>query len=322
MENFHEPLADFSFCISAVAHGENIISLEVLGCLASVYNAVKSKKKSKNQKESFHYNALQYDVLYKHTQHDIRMMTSKQSPEPQTSSTIKPSEIENFTKDAHLWWDETGPFKPLHEINPTRLDFIVREIKGHFQLTGNAEPLKKLRILDIGCGGGLICEPLARLGGAVTGIDAGAENIAVAQGHSQAQGLKITYEVNSPESYESKPFDVVIALEVIEHVDQVETFLSSCLGHLKPGGLLIMSTLNRTPKSFALGIVAAEYILRWVPKGTHTWSQFVKPSELSKSLRGLGCAPVSLQGLVYRPFSRTWSLSSDVDVNYMMSFTH
>lgn len=282
---------------------------------------MKSKKENKDQKQSFHYNALQYDVLYKHSQYDTRMMTTKQSLETQSSSTIKPGEVEQFTKDAHLWWDENGPFKPLHEINPTRLDFIVGEIKRHFERMGNQAPLQKLRILDVGCGGGLICEPLARLGATLTGIDAGAENIHVAQGHSQAQGLNITYVVNSPEGYQDKPFDVVIALEIVEHVDHVETFLQSCLDHLKPGGLLIMSTLNRTPKSFALGIVAAEYILRWVPKGTHTWGQFVKPSELTKALRRLECTPLSLKGLTYSPLTRSWRLSADVDVNYMMSFT-
>ena len=248
-------------------------------------------------------------------------------------------EIEKFSRDAPRWWDEAGPFAPLHRMNPVRLGYIKRRICAHY--TRDPESLHSfddLNILDIGCGGGLVCEPLTRLGACVTGIDADPVAIDVAKEHAQISGLEIEYKNTMAESLlppptppqaggkeEARPleggeaYDIILALEIVEHVTNLEDFVSTCAKLLKPGGLLIFSTLNRTPKSFALGIVAAEYILRRVPRGTHHWKQFVKPSELAAAARQSGLTPQDITGLIFNPLANDFMLSdTDMDVNYFM----
>ncbi|MCB1531435.1 MAG: bifunctional 2-polyprenyl-6-hydroxyphenol methylase/3-demethylubiquinol 3-O-methyltransferase UbiG [Alphaproteobacteria bacterium] len=238
------------------------------------------------------------------------------------SSSVNQQEIGHFAKDAPNWWDENGPFKPLHRLNPARIGYIKEKICTHFERDAQSfTPFKKLSILDVGCGGGLVCEPMARLGADVTGADADAVAIEVAKAHAQESGLDITYE-NKPAEELNKKFDVVLALEIIEHVDHPEDFVQSCAKLVKPGGLVIFSTLNRTPKSFALGIVAAEYILRWVPQGTHSWKKFIKPSELSRMARAADLSPADIKGLMFNPITGDFQMSdSDIDVNYFLSAT-
>jgi len=235
-------------------------------------------------------------------------------------SSIDAQEIENFSKDAADWWDENGPFKPLHRLNPVRLSYIKTQICAHFERdTHNLNPFEKLSILDVGCGGGLVCEPLARLGGKVTGADADSVAIETAKDHAKASGLKIDYQ-NKPAEEIKKQFDVVLALEIIEHVADPSAFVESISKLVKPGGLVIFSTLNRNPKSFLLGIVAAEYILRWVPQGTHSWKKFVRPSELSRMARAAELTPHDVTGLIFNPLQNEFALSkSDLDVNYLLA---
>ncbi|MFN3700446.1 MAG: bifunctional 2-polyprenyl-6-hydroxyphenol methylase/3-demethylubiquinol 3-O-methyltransferase UbiG [Alphaproteobacteria bacterium] len=236
------------------------------------------------------------------------------------SNTVDQKEIQAFSKDAAHWWDVNGPFKPLHKLNPIRMGYIRNEICAHFGLDGSTlKPFGGLSILDIGCGGGLVCEPLARLNAKITGIDADPIAIEVAQAHAQEQNLNITYINGAAESL-NQQFDVVLALEVIEHVVDRHEFVQLCAKLCKPNGLAIFSTLNRTPKSFALGIVAAEYLLRWVPAGTHQWKKFVKPSEIAKSCRISGLAPTRTKGLVYSPLNDEFKLSeNDLAVNYFLT---
>jgi 2-polyprenyl-6-hydroxyphenyl methylase/3-demethylubiquinone-9 3-methyltransferase len=233
---------------------------------------------------------------------------------------VDEAEIQNFSKDSSHWWDENGPFKPLHKLNPTRLQYIKAQIcKAYNRDEQGLKALKDLSILDIGCGGGLVCEPLSRLGAEVSGIDADANAIAVAQEHAAQMGLDIDYKNAAAEDLD-KQYDVVLALEIIEHVADIPSFVASCVKLCKPGGLLIFSTLNRTPKSFALGIVAAEYILRWVPQGTHSWKKFVKPSELARELRKHNVNAKDVTGVAYDPLHDSFSLSkTDVAVNYFLS---
>ena len=229
-------------------------------------------------------------------------------------------EVARFAALAERWWDEEGPFKPLHRLNPTRLTFIRDSLCGHAGRDPmSVKPLSGLRILDVGCGGGLLCEPLCRLGASVTGIDAAFESIAVAAAHARAVRLDIDYRAAAPEdlTVEGAAFDAVINMEVIEHVDDVDAFLAACCALVRPGGVMLLSTLNRTWKSLALGKVAAEYLLGWVPPGTHDWRRFVKPSEMARGLRRHGMALVALRGMTYAPGTDTWSLSDDVTVNYM-----
>lgn len=235
-------------------------------------------------------------------------------------STVNEAEIQNFSKDSDHWWDEQGPFKPLHMLNPVRLSYFKAQICNHFKLDENTpKPYKDLNIIDIGCGGGLVCEPMTRLGGKVTGIDADANAIEVATEHAKAMDLAINYQCRSSEDVTEK-YDVVLALEIIEHVDNADLFVKSVLNLCKPNGLVIFSTLNRTPKSYALGIIAAEHILRWVPQGTHNWKKFVKPSELSRMLRNNEVVPNDICGMTYNPFTKEFKLDkSRVDVNYFMS---
>lgn len=258
-------------------------------------------------------------------------------------STVLRSEIEKFSKDAGHWWDENGPFKPLHQLNPVRMGYIRSQVCGHFGLGDtDLKPFKGLSILDVGCGGGLVCEPLARLGGDVTGIDADPVAIEVAKEHAAQAGLEINYlnmttdDLLSPRKRGSLSptkaprfrggnnegsdlFDVVLALEIIEHVADQEAFVKSVAKLAKPGGIVIFSTLNRTPKSYALGIVAAEYVLNLVPRGTHEWKKFVKPSELAKHCTAAGLAPKDISGLVFSPLAHEFRLSkTDMGVNYLL----
>jgi len=237
-------------------------------------------------------------------------------------STVDEGEIERFSRIAEEWWDPNGKFAPLHRLNPTRLGYIRDRAASHWQrepLSGS--PLHGLSLLDIGCGGGLLCEPMARLGAAVTGVDAAQRNIATARRHAEGQGLAIDYRETTAEALaaEGRQFDIVLALEIVEHVADVDLFLRSCGQLTKPGGLVFLSTLNRTAKAWALAIAGAEYVLRWLPRGTHDWKKFLKPSEVVRGLRSGGVETQEIVGVVYSPLSRAWSLNKrDLDVNYML----
>lgn len=241
-------------------------------------------------------------------------------------STIDTAEVARFSAIADEWWDERGKFAPLHKLNPVRIgylrDQLIRHFSGLAALDGaSATPLNNLSLVDIGCGGGLISEPMARLGAQVTGIDASDININVAQLHAKASGVTVDYRATTAEqlAIEGRQFDVVLALEIVEHVAQVDLFYDAIVNLVKPGGVLIMSTLNRTAKSYALGIIGAEYILRWLPKGTHTWSKFIKPSEMAAALRRRGLTVEDTHGITYSPINGLFSLNAkDLDVNYLM----
>jgi len=237
-------------------------------------------------------------------------------------STASADEIARFTAMADAWWDPAGKFKPLHQINPVRIGYIRDLIcQQHDRDPKGAKPFDGLAILDIGCGGGLLCEPMRRLGAKVTGIDAGEKNIAIASLHAEQSGLDIDYRHQLPEelTMTKGTFDVVLNMEVIEHVADVDAFLKASASLVKPGGLMVLSTMNRTLKAFALAKVGAEYIMRWLPVGTHDWRKFVKPSELARGLRPHGVDITDVTGMVYNPFKDTWSLSDDLDVNYLVS---
>jgi 2-polyprenyl-6-hydroxyphenyl methylase/3-demethylubiquinone-9 3-methyltransferase len=238
--------------------------------------------------------------------------------------TLNQEEVNQFDQIADQWWDEGGPFKPLHQLNPCRLGFIKDHMMSHFELTASStQPLRGLKILDIGCGGGILCEPLARLGATVTGIDASPNAIQAAQQHALQMGLDITYYQTTVESVTDKTFDVVCALEIIEHVDQPEEFIKSCARLLSRQGLFFVSTLNKTLKSYLQGIVVAEYILRWVPKGTHDWQKFISPAQVATWLRESNLSFIDLKGFHYNPFNffsvhqPLWSLSQSLKVNYI-----
>jgi len=240
---------------------------------------------------------------------------------PETA-TLDDAEVKRFAALAAEWWDPKGKFRPLHKLGPARLAFIRQEIVRHFSRTqGGLRPFEGLTVLDIGCGGGLVSEPVARLGGAVTGIDPAPENIEAARRHAEGQGLAIDYRCTLVENLvdEGQTFDCVLCLEVVEHVPDVAAFLATCAKLVRPGGLMILSTINRTLKAYALAIVGAEYILRWLPVGTHQWERFVTPDELARHATAAGLTLSSREGLVYNPLSDAWSLSQDLDVNYMAS---
>lgn len=238
---------------------------------------------------------------------------------PQT--TVDPSEIAKFEAMAAEWWDENGKFKPLHMLNPCRLDYITIQIAGEFDrdlLT--TAPFKGLRILDIGCGGGLLAEPMARLGAEVVGADAAERNIPVAQIHAEQSGLTIDYRHTTAEAMAEagEQFDVVLNMEVVEHVASPIDYLIACRTLLKPGGLHICSTINRNPKSYMMAIIGAEHVMRWLPKGTHEWSKFITPDELFELMRDAGLDPVDRKGFVFNPVSWSWKLSDrDLSVNYV-----
>jgi len=237
------------------------------------------------------------------------------------TSTINKAEIQKFSKLADEWWDVNGKFKPLHMFNPIRIEYIRDKIKQHFKINDNKTNfLKGLNILDIGCGGGLISEPMARLGGTVTGIDASKKNIEVAKIHSNKNNLQINYLNKSPEQLESKKkFDVILNLEIVEHVDNVSLYIKSCHNLLKKDGLMFTATLNRSLMSYFKAIVGAEYILRWLPIGTHDWNKFLKPEELEKLLHNEKFSTVDIKGLEFNPILNKWKRSDNLSVNYIIS---
>jgi 2-polyprenyl-6-hydroxyphenyl methylase/3-demethylubiquinone-9 3-methyltransferase len=239
-----------------------------------------------------------------------------------SAATLDESEIDRFAKLAAEWWDPRGKFAALHRIGPARLTFLRDEMARHFRLAGGGlRPLEGLRVLDIGCGGGLICEPLARLGARVTGLDPAPESIEAARRHAAGQGLDIAYRPGRVEDLaaEGQTFDCVVCLEVVEHVPDAGAFLAACGALVRPGGLMLLSTLNRTVKAYLLAIVGGEYILRWLPVGTHQWERFVTPDELGRHLRSAGFAEPLVRGLVYNPLSDSWSVGGDTDVNYLVA---
>jgi len=236
-------------------------------------------------------------------------------------STVDPAEIAKFEAMAAEWWDPNGKFKPLHMLNPCRLDYITGQIAGEFarDLTSQ-RPFEGLRLLDIGCGGGLLSEPMARLGATVVGADAAGGNLPVARIHAEQSGLEIDYRHTTAEALAEtgEQFDVVLNMEVVEHVADPLSYLTATRELLKPGGLEICSTINRNPKSFAMAIVGAEVIMRWLPRGTHEWSKFITPDELFELLRNSGLKPVDRKGFVFNPITWNWSISErDLSVNYV-----
>ncbi len=242
-----------------------------------------------------------------------------------SSSSINPDEIAKFEAMAAEWWDPHGKFKPLHMLNPTRLDYIVQQISAEFDRdTKKAQPFAGLRILDIGCGGGLLAEPMARLGADVVGADAAERNIPVAQIHAEQSGLEIDYRHTTAEALAEagEQFDVVLNMEVVEHVSDPQAYLTSCHDLLKSGGLMVCSTLNRNPKSYLMAIIGAEHVMRWLPKGTHDWNMFITPDELFAMLEKAGLVPVDRTGFVFNPITWSWGLSSrDLSVNYVTAST-
>ena len=239
-------------------------------------------------------------------------------------NTVDSAEIVRFSALADAWWDPEGDFSPLHRFNPVRLGYIRNRVCEHFDHDKcSLKPLEGLTVLDVGCGGGLVTEPIARMGASASAIDASERNISVAGLHGEQGGLAIDYRVAAAETLatEKKQFDIVLALEIIEHVADVDLFMASCVALTKTGGLLIIATLNRTAKAYALAIVGAEYVLRWMPRGTHQWKKFVKPSELALSLTGNDSEIVDMTGVTYNPLKDDWRLSKDVAVNYMLCAT-
>jgi len=237
------------------------------------------------------------------------------------TSTINKEEIQKFSKLADEWWDVKGKFKPLHMFNPIRIEYITDNIKQHFKISDNKTNfLDGLNILDIGCGGGLISEPMARLGGKITGIDASEKNIKVAKIHSEKNKLKINYLNKSPEQLkEIEKFDIILNLEIVEHVDNVGLYIKSCHNLLKKDGLMFTATLNRSLISYFKAIIGAEYILRWLPIGTHDWNKFIKPEELEKLLQYEKFSTVDIKGLEFNPILNKWKQSDNLSVNYIIT---
>jgi len=235
-------------------------------------------------------------------------------------TTINKEEIQKFSKLADEWWDVNGKFKPLHMFNPIRIEYILEEISKYFKLNRNKELLlKNFEILDIGCGGGLISEPMARLGGNITGIDASEKNIKIASLHSKENNLKITYLNKSPEQLDEKEkFDIILNLEIVEHVDNLDLYLKSCYKLLKKNGLMFTATINRTFASYIKAIIGAEYILRWLPIGTHDWNKFIKPEEMQKKLTDKNFLTNNIKGLEFNPIFNKWKKSENLSVNYII----
>ncbi|MGY9004578.1 MAG: bifunctional 2-polyprenyl-6-hydroxyphenol methylase/3-demethylubiquinol 3-O-methyltransferase UbiG [Alphaproteobacteria bacterium] len=256
------------------------------------------------------------------------MTASSDNQAPQgkngNQGSLDPEDVARFEALADEWWDPDGPFRPLHLFNPVRIGFIRNQICGHFGRDPKMKlPLSGLKILDIGCGGGLVAEPMARLGATVTGIDPSPKNTGTAQTHGASMGLNITYKAQTAEQTASAEvrFDVVLMLEVLEHVADMDVFMDAATKLVAPKGLLIAATINRTSKAYAFAIVGAEYILGWVPRGTHDWNRFIKPEELTANLARRDFQIKTLSGLTYGPISRRWKTSSDVSVNFILSAT-
>ena len=235
--------------------------------------------------------------------------------------TIDPKEVAKFEAMADEWWDPNGKFKPLHMLNPCRLDYIISQIALEFDRDLKSKrPFKGLEILDIGCGGGLLCEPMARLGANVVGVDAAARNIPVAEAHAKRSNLSIDYRVGTAEELveSGNKFDVVLNMEVVEHVADPLSYLTACRQLLVKGGLMVCSTINRNPKSFAMAIVGAEYVMRWLPKGTHEYNKFIKPSTLASYIRDANAELMDTKGMFYNPLTHNASLNNDLGVNYIV----
>src|SRR5476649_65104 len=246
----------------------------------------------------------------------VRMVSPKSH-----ASSVDSAEVEHFSRMAADWWDARGPMAPLHKLNPVRLGYIRDKAAARFgRDPKKLDCLKGLRMLDVGCGAGILSEPLARLGAQMVGADPAEENIAVATAHAQESGVPVDYRATTAEALAEagERFDVVLAMEVVEHVTNVKEFVATCASMVKPGGLMIAATLNRTLKSFALAIVGAEYVLRWLPRGTHQWDKFVTANELELAFERGGLRVIGERGVIYNPFADRWQLSSDMDVNYML----
>ncbi len=237
------------------------------------------------------------------------------------NNTINKKEIEKFSKIAEEWWNPEGKFKPLHKFNPIRISYIKESIIQTFKLENKKTPLKNIKILDVGCGGGLLSEPMCRLGATVTGIDASYKNISVAKLHSEKTNLKINYFCSSPEKFKIKDkFDVILNMEIVEHVEDVNFFLESCNNLLKKNGIMFVATLNKTLKSYIFAIVGAEYILRWLPIGTHEWEKFLKPEDLISIQKKYNLKLDKINGMSFNILKNEWSVSEDKSVNYIAKF--
>ena len=236
-------------------------------------------------------------------------------------TSVNKKEIDKFSKIANEWWDPEGKFKPLHKFNPTRIKYLKENIVYNFKLKNKSKPLSGIKILDIGCGGGLLSEPMSRMGANVTGIDASDKNIKIAKLHSKKNKLKINYLCSSPEKLKiKKKFDVILNMEIVEHVEDIDFFLMSCSKLLKKNGLMFVATINKTLKSYIFAIVGAEYVLRWLPIGTHEWEKFVKPEDLKKILIKYDLSLNKLDGMNFNILKDEWKISSDLSVNYIGKF--
>jgi len=236
-------------------------------------------------------------------------------------TSVNKKEIEKFSNMADEWWDPQGKFKPLHKFNPIRIKYIKENIIDQFKIRNKAKPLSGINILDIGCGGGLLSEPMCRLGANITGIDASTKNIKIAKLHANKNGLKINYICSSPEKLKiSKKFDVILNMEIVEHVDDISFFLKSCSKLLKKNGLMFVATINKTLKSYIFAIVGAEYVLRWLPIGTHEWEKFVKPQELKEILTKNNLSLKKFDGMHFNIIKDEWSITKDLSVNYIAKF--
>ena len=236
-------------------------------------------------------------------------------------TSVNKKEIDKFSKMANEWWNPEGKFKPLHKFNPTRIKYLKENILYNFKLKNKSKPLSGIKILDIGCGGGLLSEPMSRMGANVTGIDASDKNIKIAKLHSKKNKLKINYLCSSPEKLKiTKKFDVILNMEIVEHVEDIDFFLKSCSKLLKKNGLMFVATINKTLKSYIFAIVGAEYVLRWLPIGTHEWEKFVKPEDLKKILMKYDLSLNKLDGMNFNIIKDEWSISRDLSVNYIAKF--
>ncbi len=236
-------------------------------------------------------------------------------------TSVNKKEIEKFSKMAEEWWDPNGKFKPLHKFNPIRIRYIKDNIINHFNLNDKSKPLNKINILDIGCGGGLLSEPMSRLGANVVGIDASEKNIKIAKMHAKKNNLKIEYKNTSPENLKTnKKFDVILNMEIVEHVEDINFFIKSCSKLLKKNGIMFVATLNKTLKSYIFGIIGAEYIMRWLPIGTHDWEKFVNPDDLIAISKKNNLTVQKLDGMKYNLIKDQWTLSNDKSVNYISIF--